>query len=57
MTTNFKADVRARMQGTGEKYTEARRALLVGHSAAKASAVSSTPVEAPDLRRLSLSCS
>jgi hypothetical protein len=28
MTTNFKADVRARMAATGEKYTEARRALV-----------------------------
>lgn len=28
MTTNFKADVRARLGATGEKYTEARRALL-----------------------------
>lgn len=33
MTTNLKADVRARMQATGEKYTEARRAVLVDRAA------------------------
>ena len=34
MTTNFKTDVRARMLATGEKYTEARRALLAQREAA-----------------------
>jgi hypothetical protein len=33
MTTNLKADVRARMTATGAKYTEARRALLVERAA------------------------
>jgi hypothetical protein len=33
MTTNLKADVRARMQASGAKYTEARRALLVERAA------------------------
>jgi hypothetical protein len=34
MTTNLKADVLARMQATGAKYTEARRALLAERPAA-----------------------
>lgn len=34
MTTNLKADVRARMQATGAKYTEARRAVLTERAAA-----------------------
>jgi hypothetical protein len=32
MTTNLKAEVRARMGRTGEKYTEARRSVLAGRS-------------------------
>jgi hypothetical protein len=36
MTTNLKADVRARMRVTGEKYTEARRVLLTEREAANA---------------------
>lgn len=34
MTTNLKVDVRARMQATGAKYTEARRGLLAERAAA-----------------------
>ena len=34
MTTNLKADVRARMAATGEKYTQARRAVLTDRTAA-----------------------
>lgn len=34
MTTNLKADVRARMRVTGEKYTKARRGLLAERDAA-----------------------
>lgn len=34
MTTNLKSDIRARMRATGEKYTQARRALLADREAA-----------------------
>jgi hypothetical protein len=34
MTTNLKAEVRARMRQTGEKYTEARRGVLAGRKTA-----------------------
>jgi hypothetical protein len=34
MTTNLKADIRARMAATGEKYTQARRAVLTDRTAA-----------------------
>ncbi len=38
MTTNLKADARARMRQTGEKYTEARRGILLEREAAQPSA-------------------
>lgn len=37
MTTNFKTDVRTRMRATGEKYTEARRALLAARESSASS--------------------
>jgi hypothetical protein len=42
MTTNLKADIRARMTATGEKYTQARRAVLADRTATSTAAA---PIE------------